>query len=81
MKYVPHPYQDYCIQRLIRDPALALWLDMGLGKSSITLTAINDLRYNRFAVRRVLIIAPKKVAEATWSNEAAKWDHLRLLRV
>jgi SNF2 family DNA or RNA helicase len=53
---------------------------MGLGKTVITLTAINDLRYNRFAVGKVLIIAPKKVAEATWSKEAAKWDHLKHLR-
>ena len=47
----------------------------------ITLTAINDLLYNRWAVGRVLVVAPKKVAEATWSNEAAKWDHLRHLRI
>jgi SNF2 family DNA or RNA helicase len=52
-----------------------------LGKTVITLTAVNELKYNRFAVRRVLVIAPKKVAEATWSKEAAKWDHLKLLRV
>jgi SNF2 family DNA or RNA helicase len=54
---------------------------MGLGKTVITLTAINELKYNRFAVRRVLVIAPKKVAEATWSKEAAKWEHLKLLRI
>lgn len=47
----------------------------------ITLTAVNELKYNRFLVRRVLVIAPKKVAEATWSNEAQKWDHLKLLRI
>lgn len=52
-----------------------------MGKTVITLTAINDLKYNRFAVSRVLVIAPKKVAEATWSKEAAKWDHLKLLRI
>lgn len=46
-----------------------------------TLTAVHDLKYDRFQVSRVLVIAPKKVAEATWSNEAAKWEHLRLLRV
>ncbi len=54
---------------------------MGLGKTVIALTAINDLKYNRFAISKVLVIAPKKVAEATWSKEAAKWDHLQLLRV
>lgn len=81
MKFVPHNYQRYCIERLIVDAALGLFLDMGLGKTVITLTAINDLRYNRFAVSRVLVIAPKKVAEATWSKEAAKWDHLKHLRI
>lgn len=54
---------------------------MGLGKTVITLTAINDLRYNRFAVRKVLVIAPKKVAEDTWTRETEKWEHLKLLRV
>lgn len=50
-------------------------------KTVITLTAVNDLKYNRFEINRVLVIAPKKVAEATWSKEAAKWDHLRHLRI
>ncbi len=81
MKYIPHPYQKYCIERVIHDPAVALLLDMGLGKTVICLTAVNDLIYNRFAVGRVLIIAPKRVAEGTWSREAEKWDHLKNLRV
>ena len=81
MRFQPHPYQRYCIQRIIADPAVGLFLDMGLGKTVITLTAINDLKYNRFSVRNVLVIAPKKVAEATWTKEAEKWDHLSLLRV
>ena len=81
MKFVPHPYQAYCIQRLITDPVLGLFLDMGLGKTAITLTAVNDLRHNRFAVAKVLVIAPKKVAEGTWSKEAAKWDHLKHMRI
>lgn len=80
MIYTPHPYQQYCIDRVITDNALGLFLDMGLGKTVITLTAINELKYNRFAVKKALIIAPKKVAEATWSKEAAKWDHLKHLR-
>lgn len=80
MIYTPHPYQKYCIGRAVTDPALGLFLDMGLGKTVITLTAINELKYNRFEVRKVLIIAPKKVAEATWSKEAAKWEHLKKLR-
>lgn len=81
MKYIPHAYQRYCINRLLVDQALGLFLDMGLGKTVITLTAVNDLKYNRFAICKVLVIAPKKVAEATWSKEAAKWDHLKLLRI
>ena len=81
MKYEPHPYQQYCTDRIIADPAVGLFLDMGLGKTVITLTAIEDLKYNRFAVGKVLVIAPKKVAEATWTKEAAKWDHLKDLRV
>ncbi len=81
MKFIPHGYQRYCITRIIQDDALALFLDMGLGKTVITLTAVNDLVYNRFLVSRCLVIAPKKVAEDTWTREQAKWDHLRMLRV
>lgn len=81
MKFAPWSYQKYCIGRLITDDILGLLLDMGLGKTVITLTAVNDLKYNRFAVNKVLVIAPKKVAEATWSNEATKWDHLQHLRI
>jgi SNF2 family DNA or RNA helicase len=81
MKFVPHAYQRFCINRLLTDSALGLFLDMGLGKTVITMTAINDLKYNRFLISKVLVIAPKKVAESTWSKEAAKWDHLHLLRV
>ncbi len=81
MIFRPHAYQQYCIDRLISDPALGLFLDMGLGKTVSTLTAISDLKYNRFIVSKVLVIAPKKVAEATWTQEAAKWDHLKLLRI
>lgn len=81
MKLIPHDYQRYCINRMIAEPKLGLFLDMGLGKTVITLTAVNDLRYNRFEARKVLVIAPKKVAEDTWTREACKWDHLKLLRV
>ena len=78
--FQPHPYQSYCISRIVDTPALGLYLDMGLGKTAITLTAVSDLIYNRFQVRRCLIIAPKKVAEATWNMEAEKWEHLKHLR-
>lgn len=81
MKFIPHDYQRYCITRILQSNALALLLDMGLGKTVITLTAINDLRYNRFLVRKCLVIAPKKVAEDTWTREQGKWDHLHLLKV
>lgn len=81
MKLKPHAYQQYCIDRLIADPRVALFLDMGLGKTIITLSAIYHLKYARFAVRKVLIIAPKKVAEATWQREAAKWDGVHILRM
>lgn len=80
MRFAPHPYQTYCINRITNDTALGLYLDMGLGKTVITLSAIEDLEYNRLQVSRALVIAPKKVAEATWQKEAAKWDHLRHLR-
>lgn len=81
MKFIPHGYQRYAIERIISEPFLGLFLDMGLGKTVITLSAINDLRYNRWAVARCLVVAPKKVAEATWSKEAEKWDHLEHLRI
>lgn len=81
MEYRPHAYQKYCIERVLDTPKLALFLDMGLGKTSIALAAIYQLKYARFAVRRVLVIAPKKVAEATWQREAAKWDGIGILRM
>lgn len=81
MKFIPHNYQRYCIQRMLQEPALALFLGMGLGKTVTTLTAINDLKYNRFQIRKCLVIAPKKVAEDTWTREQSKWEHLHLLRV
>ena len=69
------------IQRVIGQDHVGLFLDMGLGKTVITLTAIEDLMYDRFDVSRVLVIAPKRVAEDTWSREHRKWDHLKDLRV
>lgn len=81
MNFVPHQYQQYCVNRIVQDPAVGLFLDMGLGKTIITLSAINELTYGRFQVKKVLIIAPKKVAEATWQREAAKWDNVSHLRI
>ena len=81
MIFEPHAYQQHCINKIIEVKKLGLFLDMGLGKTVTTLTAIKELKYNRFQVRRVLVIAPKKVAEGTWTREAAKWDHTKMLRV
>ncbi|WP_108830909.1 DEAD/DEAH box helicase [Aedoeadaptatus coli] len=75
-----HDYQKYCVERILDTDNLGLFLDMGLGKTLITLTAIKELIYNRFSVGKVLVIAPKKVAEATWQNEIEKWPELGLLR-
>ena len=77
----PHPYQRYTVDRIIDTPALGLFLDMGLGKTVITLTALNELKFYRWAINRTLIIAPKKVAEDTWQAEARKWAHLQHLRI
>lgn len=78
--FIPHNYQQYCIDRIISDPAIGLFLDMGLGKTAITLSAIKKLKYEYWRSAKVLIIAPKKVAESTWSKEAAKWNQLQSLR-
>ena len=74
--YKPHSYQVYCRNKIIELPNIALFLEMGLGKTAITLDAIRELRYNYFQAGKVLIIAPKKVAESTWESEAAKWQEL-----
>lgn len=81
MKFNPHGYQTYCERRIEGDNAVGLFLDMGLGKTAIALTAVKRLKYERFAIRKTLVIAPKKVAETTWSKEAEKWDHLRCLKI
>lgn len=77
--FVPHNYQQYCIDRIISNPAIGLFLDMGLGKTAITLMAIKKLKYEYWRSAKVLVIAPKKVAESTWSREAAKWSELSCL--
>ena len=81
MRFNPHQYQQYCINRIISDKRLGLFLDMGLGKTITVLSAVVELKYNRFAVNKVLVIAPKKVAEGTWTREAGKWEHTKKLRV
>lgn len=81
MEFKPHAYQQHCIDEIIRIKKIGLFLDMGLGKTVTTLTAVKELKYNRFAVRKVLVVAPKKVAEGTWTKEKDKWDHTKVLRV
>ena len=81
MKFKPYPYQEAAIQWILDRPASGLFLSMGMGKTPVTLTAIDELIYNRLEVRRVLVIAPLRVAQDTWVKEAAKWDHLNHLRV
>ena len=81
MKYTPHNYQNYATNRILELPKVGLFLDMGLGKTVITLTAIYLLMFDYFDIQRVIVIAPKRVAEDTWSREAKKWDHLRHLKI
>lgn len=80
MKYSPHDYQKYATEYLENHPVAALFLDCGLGKTVITLSAIWDLLFDFFEVRRILIIAPLRVARDTWPAEIEKWDHLRGIR-
>lgn len=79
MKFTPHAYQKYAIDYIKTHPVTALFLDMGLGKTVTTLTAIRDLMYDTFEVRRVLVVAPLRVARDTWPEEIRKWDHLKEL--
>lgn len=81
MIFRPHAYQEHCIDKILKIKKLGLFLDMGLGKTVTTLTAIRKLKYDRFVVRKVLVIAPKKVAEGTWTKEKDKWEHTKILRV
>lgn len=80
MRYNPHGYQVKATERILHQKKVGLFLDMGLGKTVITLTAIKEL-IEDFAVWKVLVIAPKRVAEDTWSREHEKWDHLSELRI
>ena len=77
MNYQPHEYQQYATDFILTHPVAAVLLEMGLGKSVITLTAIRDLCLDSFEVHRVLVIAPLRVARDTWPAEIQKWDHLK----
>lgn len=77
MQYNPHEYQNYATNFILEHPIAAVLLEMGLGKSVITLTAIYELMLNRFEVKKVLVIAPLRVARDTWPAEIEKWEHLQ----
>lgn len=79
MKFVSHDYQKYAIDYIKTHPVTALFLDMGLGKTVTTLTAIRDLMYDSFEIKHVLVVAPLRVARDTWPEEIQKWDHLKIL--
>jgi len=76
MTYTPHDYQQYASDFIEEHPVAAVLLQMGLGKTVITLTALSNLLFDSFLVRKVLIIAPLRVARDTWPAEIGKWDHL-----
>lgn len=76
MRYVAHHYQEVVTDFIIDHPVAAVFLDMGLGKTVSTLTAIRELMLERFEVSHVLVVAPLRVARDTWPDELAKWDHL-----
>lgn len=80
MKFRPYEYQQTAIKWIIDNPRCGLFLDMGLGKTVSTLTAIQQLM-DDCEISRTLVVAPKKVAETTWTTEAQKWDHLKSLKV
>ena len=77
MKFIPHEYQQYSIDFIKDHKIAALLLEMGLGKTVTTLTAIKDLMHDDFSVKKVLIVAPFRVTQSTWPNEIEKWDHLK----
>lgn len=77
MKFIPHEYQQYSIDFIKDHKIAALLLEMGLGKTVTTLTAIKDLMHDDFSVKKVLIVAPLRVTQSTWPNEIEKWDHLK----
>ena len=77
--FKPHVYQEYTIQKILDCPQVGLFLEMGLGKTSVTLTALDTLLFDMFEVSKVLIIGPKRVIQDTWVREARKWEHTQHL--
>lgn len=74
-----HKYQKVCVEHIISHPFCGVFLDMGLGKTISTLTAIEELKYDYCEIDTVLVIAPKRVVETVWEEEAKKWDHTKHL--
>ncbi len=81
MEFKPHDYQQFAIDFIKSHEVAAVFLDMGLGKTVITLTALRDLMHDEFEVGKALVIAPLRVARDTWPAEVEKWDHLKDLRL
>lgn len=79
MNFSPHNYQSYAINYIETHPIAAVLLDMGLGKTVISLTAIADLLFDSFEAHRILVVAPLRVARDTWPAEITKWEHLQHL--
>lgn len=80
MIYKPHDYQKYATEFILSHPVAAVFLSMGLGKTVLSLDAIEQLIYDRLEVSKVLVIAPLRVAKVTWSDEIKKWENLSHLR-
>lgn len=76
-----HSYQHHCVEHILQHECAGLFISMGLGKTVATLTAIDKLMFEELEIEKVLVIAPKRVAEDTWTTEAMKWEHLKHLRI
>lgn len=81
MTFKPHNYQLHTVEHIVSNKAAGVFLEMGLGKTVSTLTAIKQLMFEDLDVSKVLVIAPKKVAQSTWTDEIQKWDHTRQLTI
>lgn len=76
MEFKPHAYQEYAIDYIETHPVAAILLGCGLGKTSIALTAIDDMLHDSFEIRKVLVVAPIRVCTNSWPDEIRKWDSL-----
>ena len=81
MKFIPHDYQAYVTKEILNKPRIAVFMEMGLGKTASTLCAIDDLIYNRFEVDHVLVITKKSIARLTWPEEIEKWDNFHHMSI